>query len=70
MCQQQWECPQKGGNVYNSGEMSTTVGENVHDSGVNVRNSGDIEYIYALRNVRLEIVIRKSAWITSESKDH
>ena len=42
--------------------MSTTVGEmsvNVRDSGGNVRNSGEIEY--ALRNVRLEIVIHKSA---------
>ena len=40
-----------GGNVRNSGG-------NVCDSGGNVRNSGEIEY--ALRNVRLEIVIYKS----------
>ena len=40
------------------GEMSATVGECPRPWG-NVRNSGEIEY--ALRNVRLEIVIHKSA---------
>ena len=38
--------------IYNSGEKSATVGGNV-------RNSGEIEY--ALRNLRLEIVIHNSA---------
>ena len=44
--QQQW------GNVHNSEG-------NVRNSGGNARNSGEIEY--ALRNLRLEIVIHNSA---------
>ena len=53
MCPQQWrKYLQQWGNVRDSGW-------NVRDSGWNVCNSGEIEY--ALRNVRLEIVIHKSA---------
>ena len=60
MCPQQWgKCLQQWGNVPDSGE-------NVCNSGGNVCNSGEIEY--ALRNVILEIVIHKSAYITSEDR--
>ena len=40
------------------GEMSATVG------GGNVHNSGEIEY--GVGNLKVEIVIHNSAWITSE----
>ena len=48
MCPQQWECLQQWGKC-------PRQWRNVCDSGGNVRNSGEIEY--ALRNLRLEIVI-------------
>ena len=47
------ECPQQWG------EMSATVGGNVRNSGGNVCNSGEIEYV--LGNLRVEIVIHNSA---------
>ena len=60
MCPELWECPRQSVKCPRQwvkcprqwGEMSATVGGNVH-------NSGEIEY--ALRNVRLKIVIHMSA---------
>ena len=78
MCLQQWEmsatvgemsatvgkCLQQWGNVCNSGGNVCNSGGNVCNSGGNVCNSGEIEY--ALRNLRLEIVIHNFAGITFE----
>ena len=51
--------------IYKNGVgMSATVGGNVCNSGGNVCNSGEIEY--ALKDLRLEIVIHNFAWITFE----